>query len=52
MRVRVLQDHSSTLGPKTEKYEGDEFTARAEDAEAFIEAGLLKEVPAKADKAS
>jgi hypothetical protein len=44
MRVRVLQDHSSPIGPHRAKHTGDEFTARAEDAEAYIAAGMLSEV--------
>jgi hypothetical protein len=48
MRVRVLQAHSSAFGPKKSKAKGDEFTARAEDAQAFIDAGLVEEVKAKA----
>jgi hypothetical protein len=52
MRVRVLKDHSSPLGPKRSKHKGDEFTVSAADAQAHIDAGLVKEVSApKADKA-
>ena len=48
MRVRVVENHASPIGPKKAKRKGDEFTARAEDADAYIAAGLLAEVQPKA----
>lgn len=51
MRVRVLQDHSSPIGPKRAKHKGDEFTTTADEGQAYIAAGLVEEVKAPKSKA-
>jgi hypothetical protein len=44
MRVRVLKDHSSPIGPHRAKHKGDEFITNASDAAAHIAAGNLAEI--------
>lgn len=50
MRVRVLKDHSSPIGPHIAKHKGDEFTASAADTAAHIAAGNLVEIKGRAKK--
>lgn len=48
MRVRVLKDHSSPLGPKVAKHKGDEFVTNASAAKAHIAAGNVAEIKGRA----